>query len=80
MGAVQSLYVNEQEAAKLLRHDVTWLRKNSSALENTTGFPKIDPVIGMRHREAIENWARERNISRLQRPSSTPNRGNKSAF
>ncbi len=80
MGVVQSLYVNEQEAAKLLRHDVTWLRNNSNALERTAGFPKIDPVIGMRHREAIEEWARERNITRLNRASEQPKMGNKHAF
>jgi hypothetical protein len=80
MGIVQPLYVNESEAAKLLRHDVTWLRTNSTALERTAGFPKIDPVIGMRHREAIEEWARERNITRLQRVSGQPKTGNKNAF
>lgn len=60
------LYVREEEAARMLRHDVTWLRKNSPALEQQ-GFPKIDPLVGMRHKEAIEAWARERNFRRAMR-------------
>lgn len=62
------LYVKEVEAAKMLRHDVSWLRQNAHVLESQYGFPKIDPAIGMRHREAIEEWARERNFRNAKRP------------
>lgn len=62
----EPLYVKEEEAARMLRHDVTWLRRNRAMLEDQ-GFPKIDPVVGMRHKEAIEAWARERNFRRQER-------------
>ncbi len=61
---ISPLYVSEKEAATLLRHDVDWLHKNAHVLEESSGFPKIDPVVGMRHYEAIVEWARERNIRR----------------
>jgi hypothetical protein len=77
---MQPLYVNEQEAAKLLHHDATWLRTNSNVLEQTTGFPKIDPVIGLRHREAIEEWARERNVSRVIKVAPHEHEENNEAF
>lgn len=65
MPATEPLYVKEEEAARMLRHDVTWLRKNASVLE-AQGFPKVDPLVGMRHKEAIEAWARERNFRRTR--------------
>lgn len=61
MSRPSALYVREVEAARMLRHDVTWLRQNASVLEAQYGFPKIDPATGMRHKESIEQWARERN-------------------
>lgn len=76
------LYVKEVEAARMLRHDVTWLRANASVLEAQYNFPKIDPATGMRHKEAIEAWARERNTrnsKRTERLSET-NRENVDEF
>lgn len=55
------LYISEAEAARLLGHDVSWLRSNASALERQYGFPRVDPAIGKRHRPSIEAWAQERN-------------------
>lgn len=60
-----SLYVSEKVVAQMLGQTTDWLRANGAMLEETTNFPKIDPVIGKRHREAIEVWARERNMRRL---------------
>ncbi|GLO70289.1 hypothetical protein VWZ88_12740 [Phaeobacter sp. JH20_36] len=64
--SVQSLFVKEAEVAKLLGHDVKWLRANSTTLEAQYGLPEIDPAIGLRHREAIEEWARERNTRKAK--------------
>jgi hypothetical protein len=76
------LYVKEAEAARMLRHDVTWLRKNAPTLESQYGFPKIDPAVGMRHKEAIEQWARERNTRQAPRSVglTEANRENVDAF
>ena len=76
------LYIKEADVARLLGHDVTWLRANASALETITGFPKVDVVIGMRHREAIEEWARERNFRKAMRQErlTETNRENPNAF
>lgn len=82
MPAPDPLYVKEVEAARMLRHDVGWLRANAPTLESQYGFPKIDPAVGMRHREAIEEWARERNSRRTrgsERLTET-NRENPNAF
>ena len=57
-----SLYVSEKEVAQLLGQSLTWLHAHVADLEASTNFPKIDPVIKKRHREAIEVWARERNF------------------
>ncbi|MEQ3669683.1 hypothetical protein [Pseudophaeobacter sp.] len=62
----QRLYETEKEVARLLGHDVTWLRKNSNTLETQYGFPPIDAAVGMRHRESIEAWARERNTRKVK--------------
>lgn len=64
MGAPR-LYVKEVEVARLLGHNVTWLRSNSTDLERQYGLPKIDPAIGLRHLEAIEEWARQRNLTTM---------------
>lgn len=64
---ITPLYVNEAEAAKLLRHNISWLRSNANALEQQFGFPKIDVATGMRHRGAIEKWADERSSRNLPR-------------
>lgn len=55
------LFVADRDIARLLGQSLGWLKANVASLEATTGFPKIDPVIGLRHREAVEEWARERN-------------------
>lgn len=80
--APDPLYVKEAEAARMLRHDVTWLRQNAPMLEAQYGFPQIDPATGMRHREAIEEWARERNRRNARRPErlSETNRENTDAL
>lgn len=70
---VAPLYVSEQEAAKLLGHNVTWLRSNASVLERQYGFPKIDPATQKRHRGAIEAWAEKRNMHD-QRHTTTPSK------
>ncbi|WP_120636072.1 hypothetical protein [Ruegeria sp. EL01] len=62
------LYVKEETIAKMLGHNVTWLRSNAVALERQYGLPPIDPAVGMRHVEAVEEWARERNIRKSERP------------
>lgn len=62
------LYIPEAEVARMLGHKIDWLRENAAALEQSTGFPAIDPVVGLRHREAIEEWARERNAKRRRGP------------
>jgi hypothetical protein len=82
MPAPEPLYVKEAEAARMLRHDVSWLRQNAPTLEAQYGFPKIDPAIGMRHREAIEEWARERNSRRTRGSErlTEANRANPDAF
>lgn len=78
---IDKLYVNEREAARMLGHDVAWLRENARSLEEQFGFPKIDVAIGRRHREAIEEWSRERNIARGRRPGLTEtNRENRNAL
>ncbi len=59
---MSSLFVTEKTVAEMLGRSIAWLRSNAHTLEQTTGFPKIDPVVGKRHREAIEVWARERNV------------------
>lgn len=68
MSSPVALYVKEAEVARMLRHDITWLRKNSKILEEQYGFPKIDPAIGMRHRGSIEAWAQERNMRSAVKP------------
>jgi hypothetical protein len=81
--AAPSLFIPEREVARLLGHDMAWLRSNAPVLEASTGFPSIDPVIGMRHREAIEEWARERNVRRRSGPerlTETNQRENHDAF
>ncbi len=81
---VQQLFVKEADIAKMLGHDVMWLRSNSETLERQYGFPKIDPAIGMRHREAVEEWARERNArkakTRSERFTETEHTENHDAF
>ncbi|MEX0303095.1 MAG: hypothetical protein AB3N24_11780 [Leisingera sp.] len=80
---MQQLYVSEGSVAKMLGHDVKWLRANSHNLEKQYGFPPIDPAIGKRHRESIEAWARERNTRKAPtRPGrlSTTNQENENAF
>lgn len=81
---VQRLYVKEVEIAKMLGQDIRWLRLNRENLERQYGFPKIDPAIGMRHREAVEDWARERNAryakARYERSSKTNHTENHDAF
>lgn len=76
------LYVKEAEVAEMLRHGVGWLRKNAPALEAQYGFPKVDPATGLRHKEAIEKWARERNFrtARNLERSNHANRENTDAF
>lgn len=80
---VTSLYVSEKEVAQLLGQSISWLRSNAHMLEASTNFPKIDPVIRKRHREAIEVWARERNFRHTpgrDRLNSERNQENRSAF
>jgi len=76
------LYVKEAEVAEMLRHGVDWLRKNAPALEAQYGFPKVDPATGLRHKEAIEKWARERNFRPVRHPErlKEANRENTDAF
>lgn len=82
MGEASPLFISERTVARLLGHDVKWLKENAEMLERTTGFPKIDPVINKRHREAVEVWARNRNIRKAaghERLTET-NRENNDAF
>ncbi|GGE30418.1 hypothetical protein GCM10011360_18040 [Primorskyibacter flagellatus] len=63
MGAhVTPLFIKEEDVAKLLGHNITWLRQRAALLEESYGLPKIDPATQLRHREAVEVWARKRNI------------------
>ncbi|MGC0225190.1 hypothetical protein [Pseudooceanicola nitratireducens] len=59
---IAPLFIKEEDVAKMLGHNVRWLRERSTLLEDQYGFPKIDPATRMRHREAVEAWARERNM------------------
>lgn len=59
---MEKLYVKDAEIAKALSQPLTWLKANASMLERQFGFPRIDPAVGLRHREAVEEWARERNM------------------
>ena len=61
MPDITPLYLTEKEVAQLLRRGVDWLRQHSEQLERQYGFPKVDPAVGWRHRQAIEMWALERN-------------------
>jgi hypothetical protein len=78
-----TLYKSEAQIARMLGHDVSWLRDNSNTLETQYGFPPIDAAVGMRHREAVEAWARERNMrkakARLGQLSET-NQENQNGF
>lgn len=81
---VEPLFVKEQDVARMLCCDVRWLHSNSKHLEETTGFPKKDPVLGKRHYESIVEWARERNLKQLRRAvgqlDSNSNKENIDAF
>ena len=81
---VDRLYVKEAEIARMLGHDIRWLRSNQTTLESQYGLPKIDPAIGFRHRESVEEWARERNMrtarSRSERLTETNHTENHGAF
>lgn len=76
------LYLSDAKIAKMLGHDIKWLRANEDVLERQYGLPPIDPAIGMRHVEAVEEWARERNMRNSARPERLPetNQENKDAF
>lgn len=78
-----TLYAKESDIARMLGHDVDWLRKNAASLEQQFGFPRIDPATGLRHVEAVEEWARERNrrfgTRTVERLRET-NRENSNAF
>lgn len=63
---IEPLYVDEKETAKLLGHDIGWLRSNRDDLEKQFGLPKIDPATQKRHRESIEQWARSRNMTKAK--------------
>jgi len=77
MPAPEKLYVKEEEAARMLGHNVTWLRSNAETLESQYGFPKIDTAIGKRHKESIEEWARQRNLTPTQRVLERLNRNSR---
>lgn len=64
----QALFIAEKDVARMLGHDINWLRSNAKNLEDATGFPAIDPVVGKRHRESIIEWARERATRATRRP------------
>jgi hypothetical protein len=82
MPATPRLYEKEEVVARLLGHDIRWFRSNVQVLEAQFGFPKIDPAIGLRHREAVELWARRRNtdIKQYGEPTAQRSRGKKDAF
>ncbi len=61
------LYAPDGKIAKMLGHDTKWLRDNADVLERQYGLPPIDPAVGMRHVEAVEEWARERNMRKTER-------------
>lgn len=72
MARVERLYINETEVARMLGHEIAWLRTNAATLERQYGFPKVDPATGKRHRPSIEAWAHERNSrARLDQPQET---------
>lgn len=71
------LYISEKEVARMMGHNEAWLSKNAPVLEKSAAFPPIDPVIRLRHRESIENWARERNAQITGRTYSEPTERNK---
>lgn len=85
MPTAEPLFVSEKDVATMLGSDIKWLRANIKALEETTGFPKMDPVVGKRHKEAIIEWARERAFRSSKRQArmleaDQRNQENKDAF
>lgn len=79
----EALYIADAAVARLLGHGIDWLRANRSDLEQQYGFPKVDPAVGKTHREAVEVWARKRNVRDLARSSerlSETNQENINAF
>jgi hypothetical protein len=74
------LYINEADAARMLGKPTSWLRSNVTTLERQYGFPKVDPAVGMRHKEAIEAWARDRNVRKQSSALSEISKENKDAL
>lgn len=70
------LYISEKEVARMMGHNEAWLSQNAPMLEKSAAFPPIDPVIRLRHRESIENWARDRNAQITNRSYSKPEKRN----
>lgn len=77
-----ALYISEADVARMLGRSTDWLRENRADLETQFSFPPIDQAVGKRHREAVEEWARERNVRSRQRPErlNGTNRENPHAF
>lgn len=61
------LFASDREIAKMLGHKVDWLTANARTLETTSGFPKVDPLVGLRHVESVIEWARNRNLTQVLR-------------
>lgn len=75
-----SLYVSDKVAAQMLGHTIDWLRANREMLERQFGFPKVDPAVGKTHREAIEEWARQRNVEPLHKAQERLTETNRENF
>lgn len=82
MTDIPILYVTERQVATMLGQTLDWLKAHAEDLERSTAFPKIDPVVGRRHRESVEIWARQRNLRQQVRMSGSTetNRENEDAF
>lgn len=77
MTALAKLYLSEREVARMLGRDLAWLKANLPTMIRQYGFPKIDTAVGRYHREAVEEWARERNVTRRRAPGERLNETNR---
>lgn len=71
----ESLFGSEQWCAATLGRSTDWLTKNIGRLESE-GFPKKDPIIGLRNKADVLEWVAKRRkfadtqgIARFTRPA-----------
>lgn len=76
--------ISVKETAALLGKSVDWFRSNREMLEETTGFPVIDPVLKMYNLQSLKDW-QEKRAKQLQdkatgQSNQPTERGNAHAF